>query len=51
MGLRRVLALVAIAAFPALAMELFDFGVEVDVEPPSADQVTDVSELLGQAPQ
>jgi hypothetical protein len=35
----------------AMTMELFDFGVEVDVEPPPADQVTDVSELLGQAPQ
>ena len=28
-------------------MELFDFGVEVDAEPPPADQVTDLGALLG----
>lgn len=30
-----------------LTMELYDFGVEVDVEPPPADEVTDIGELLG----
>jgi hypothetical protein len=30
------------------AMEFFDFGTEVDVEPPPADQVTDLAEVLGQ---
>jgi hypothetical protein len=30
-----------------LTMELFDFGVEVDVEPPPADEVTEIGELLG----
>jgi hypothetical protein len=29
-----------------LRMELYDFGVEVDVEPPPEDQVTDFQELL-----
>lgn len=33
----------------SLTIELYDFGVEVDVEPPSADQVTDIAELLGGA--
>lgn len=30
-----------------VTMELYDFGVEVDVEPPAADEVTDISQLLG----
>jgi hypothetical protein len=29
--------------------EMFDFGVEVDVEPPPADQVTDLASLFGGA--
>ena len=33
-----------------MTMDLFDFGVEVDVEPPPASQVTDISELLQQPP-
>jgi hypothetical protein len=32
----------------ALTMELFDFGVEVDVEPPPDDEVLDIQELLNQ---
>jgi hypothetical protein len=31
-----------------LTMEFFDFGVDVDVEPPPADEVIDIQELLGQ---
>ena len=31
-----------------IAMELFDFGVEVDVEAPPADAVVDLGDLLGQ---
>lgn len=31
----------------ALTMELFDFGVEVDVEPPPDDEVIDIQELIG----
>ncbi len=30
-----------------MTMELYDFGVEVDVEPPPRNQVMDLSELLG----
>ncbi|MGH3033468.1 MAG: hypothetical protein ACRDON_02790 [Gaiellaceae bacterium] len=30
-----------------VTMELYDFGVEVNVEPPPADEVTDIGELLG----
>jgi hypothetical protein len=30
-----------------IRMELYDFGVTVDVEPPPGDQVTDLGELLG----
>jgi hypothetical protein len=30
-------------------MELFDFGVEVDAEPPPAGQVTDISKLIGKS--
>jgi hypothetical protein len=30
-----------------LTMELYDFGVEVDAEPPPASQVTDLSQVLG----
>ncbi len=30
-----------------MRMDLSDFGVDVDVEPPPADQVTDISELAG----
>lgn len=33
-----------------IEMELWDFGVEVDVKPPPADQVTDLSSLLPGAP-
>jgi hypothetical protein len=33
------------------AMDWFDFGTEVDVEPPPADQVTDISDLGGGAQQ
>ena len=29
-----------------VAMELFDFGAEVDVQLPPDDEVTDISELL-----
>jgi hypothetical protein len=32
----------------SITMEFFDFGVDVDVEPPPDDQVTDMSELLAQ---
>jgi hypothetical protein len=28
-----------------LTMEMFDFGAEVDVEPPPADEVTDITDL------
>jgi len=31
-----------------LTMEMYDFGVEVDVEPPPANEVTDIQELLNQ---
>ncbi|CAN5769985.1 hypothetical protein BH18ACT15_BH18ACT15_07650 [soil metagenome] len=31
----------------AVRMELFDFGTPVDVEPPPADQVTDIGQLMG----
>jgi hypothetical protein len=31
-----------------LTMEMYDFGVEVDVEPPPANEVTDLQELIGQ---
>ncbi len=31
-----------------MTMDFFDFGVEVDVEPPPADQVTDITELAAQ---
>jgi hypothetical protein len=31
----------------ALTMELFDFGVKVDVEPPPTAQVIDIGEILG----
>jgi hypothetical protein len=31
----------------ALTMELFDFGVDVDVEPPPSDEVIDIQELIG----
>jgi hypothetical protein len=31
-----------------MTMELYDFGVEVDVEPPPANQVTDIQELIQQ---
>lgn len=30
-----------------MTMELFDFGVEVDVEPPEPDRVTDIGDFLG----
>lgn len=30
-----------------MSMELFDFGVEVDADPPPKNQVTDIGELLG----
>ena len=29
-------------------MEMYDFGVEVNVEPPPDDQVTDIQELIQQ---
>jgi hypothetical protein len=32
-----------------MTMELFDFGVEVDVEAPSANQVMDLTELVNEA--
>ena len=32
-----------------VTMDLFEFGVDVEIEPPPADQVTDVSELEGLA--
>jgi hypothetical protein len=32
-----------------LTMEFFDFGVDVDVEPPPADEVIDIQELIGAA--
>jgi hypothetical protein len=31
-----------------MTMELFDFGVEVDIQPPPANNVTDLQDLLGQ---
>jgi hypothetical protein len=31
-----------------MTMELYDFGVEVDVEPPPESEVTDIQELLNQ---
>ena len=31
----------------SVTVELFDFGADVDVEPPPADQVTDLDELFG----
>jgi hypothetical protein len=31
-----------------LTMDLYDFGAEIDVEPPPADEVIDMQELLGQ---
>ena len=31
----------------ALTMEMYDFGVQVDVEPPPSDQVIDMQKLLG----
>jgi hypothetical protein len=30
-----------------LTMEFFDFGVDVDVEPPPSDEVIDIQELIG----
>ena len=32
----------------AMTMDFYDFGVEVDVEPPSDDEVIDLQELIGQ---
>jgi hypothetical protein len=31
-----------------MTMELFDFGVEVDIQPPPANKTTDLQDLLGQ---
>jgi hypothetical protein len=31
----------------SVAMELYDFGVDVDVEPPDSEEVFDVSDLIG----
>ena len=31
-----------------LTMEMYDFGTEIDVEPPPANEVIDLQELIGQ---